>query len=326
MSNWTGTLWTMFVQFLAQVATFRWAGPGTETWEGFSLHAASVWTLAGVILVALGWLTLPRRARYRSRWFRSDGLTAVGRVLLGITTSTVAVALATVALARVTAHSIYGLTSNLPIPRVVNAVASPTAGTPVTSLLPAWLVDDGRRYLLESSRYWDSLHVNGFAVLVAIFFGAFVGWMSSSSRWTLSGIATWLGLVLVVAGLVGYTVLIVVTSTSIFAWALGAMLLGVELFGFFLFLAYQYYTIEYIAGSAPHLRTGASGRDRSPRSRHSSRSKSRRTTNRRRSSFVASDRSWTSTTLATDLWSNCSTTPPTPRPWRPSERSAGRTA
>jgi cellulose synthase/poly-beta-1,6-N-acetylglucosamine synthase-like glycosyltransferase len=248
MTGWEATLWTLFVHFLAVAATFRWLTPGTETWEGFSLRAASDWTLGGLILVALGWLTLPRRAGVRSHWFRSAGVTAFGRVLLGMTTGIVAVALATLAFERVSVAWLVGVTSNLPVPSARDPGPYASSSTHWASFIPAWLLDPARSYAFEVYRYWTTIHANSFAVFIALFLGAFVGWASSSSRWTLSGIATWLGLILVAAGLFGFTILIVLSSSSLFAWILAALLFTMEIFGLLLFLAYQFYTLEYIAG------------------------------------------------------------------------------
>ncbi|MCI4318783.1 MAG: glycosyltransferase [Thermoplasmata archaeon] len=268
MTGWEANLLALLLHFVAQAATFRWLTPGTETWEGFSLRAASDWTLGGLILVALGWLTLPRHAGARSHWFKSEGVTAFGRVFLGMATAVIAVALATLAFERVTAAWIVGVTSNVPLPFARAGGATTPGVAHLGTILPAWLVGPAHTYGLEVLHYWSSLHASGFAVFVALFLGALVGWLSSSSRWTLSGIATWLGLILVAAGLFGFTILIVLSSSSLFAWVLAAVLFIVEIFGLLLFLAYQFYTVEYIAGSTrtpvTHSEPGATAPPRYP--------------------------------------------------------------
>jgi cellulose synthase/poly-beta-1,6-N-acetylglucosamine synthase-like glycosyltransferase len=242
-----GQLWTLFLAYLAAGSESSWNG----SWEGFSLSAATALTVSGVVLIVLGWLTLPRKTEFRSQWVKSQGLTAAGRVVLGAATGVLAAVLGTLTLARVSLASVFGLRSRIPALPSYGSVPSPGVQTVADGSILQSALGVVRWAWAEGAHYWTEFHVNPFAVLVAVVLGGFVGWMSSRSRWALAGIATWLGLLLVSVGLLGYSILIVVASKGTAAWALGAVLLIVESFGFLLFLIYQFYTVEYIAGSRP---------------------------------------------------------------------------
>jgi cellulose synthase/poly-beta-1,6-N-acetylglucosamine synthase-like glycosyltransferase len=243
--GWTaGHLWSLLLQYIDLAnrgAVSSWSG----SWPAFSLAAATVLTIGGILLVFVGWATLPRTIEPRSQWFRRSGVTAFGRVLLGMTVGVLAMLFGTFVLDRITLATIFGLRSRLPAIVPPGAMTlSGAAGSPFASVLG---VLGGAAQ--EAGHWWAVYHVNPFALLVVIVLGAFVGWMSSSSRWALSGIATWLGLLMVAVGLFGYSILIVVEAASTLAQALGIVLLVVETSGFVLFLTYQFYTIEYIAGN-----------------------------------------------------------------------------
>jgi cellulose synthase/poly-beta-1,6-N-acetylglucosamine synthase-like glycosyltransferase len=243
--GWTaGHLWPLLLQYLALAnggATSSWSG----SWPAFSLAAATILTIGGVLLVVVGWVALPRKTEFRTRWFQSPGVTAFGRVVLGMALGVVAMVFGTVVLDRVTLSSIFGLRSRLPL--IVPPGTWGLSGASSSPVAPFVAALGGA--VREVGHLWAAYHVNPFALLVVVVLGAFVGWMSSSSRWALSGLATWLGLLMVAVGLFGYSVLIVASATSVVARALGVVLLVVETSGFLLFLTYQFYTIEYIAGS-----------------------------------------------------------------------------
>ncbi|MGI0054593.1 MAG: glycosyltransferase, partial [Thermoplasmata archaeon] len=90
--------------------------------------------------------------------------------------------------------------------------------------------------------------VNTTALAVVGVVGAIAGWMSTSSRWRVSGVLTYLGLDLVALGLIGFSVIVLESARGVIAQGLGVWLIGIELFGLSLFLAYQFYTLEFIAG------------------------------------------------------------------------------
>jgi cellulose synthase/poly-beta-1,6-N-acetylglucosamine synthase-like glycosyltransferase len=90
--------------------------------------------------------------------------------------------------------------------------------------------------------------INLTALVLTIAVGGFAGWMSSSSRWRTSGVVTFLGIDFIAMGLIGFSLLIVEHAPGPLGRGLGIWLLGVELLGMFLFVAYQFYTLEYLAG------------------------------------------------------------------------------
>jgi cellulose synthase/poly-beta-1,6-N-acetylglucosamine synthase-like glycosyltransferase len=80
--------------------------------------------------------------------------------------------------------------------------------------------------------------------------GAGAGWLSVFSRWTVAGVSAWLGLAVLSLGFIGYGSLVVREAAGPFALAVGSSLLVLEVFGLSLMLAYQFYAIEHIAGTA----------------------------------------------------------------------------
>lgn len=90
--------------------------------------------------------------------------------------------------------------------------------------------------------------INLTALVLTIAIGGFAGWMSSSSRWRTSGVVTFLGIDFIAMGLIGFSILIVENAPGSISQGLGLWFLGMELLGMFLFVAYQFYTLEYLAG------------------------------------------------------------------------------
>jgi cellulose synthase/poly-beta-1,6-N-acetylglucosamine synthase-like glycosyltransferase len=114
------------------------------------------------------------------------------------------------------------------------------------------------------SKTWADLPTPSLALAVvgSLALGAVAGWLSGSSRWRTSGVATWLGLAMMSLGFAGYAGLIVTAARTDFAIAVGLALLALEVFGLSLMLAYQFYALEKIAGvDAPPPKVDAS-RDR----------------------------------------------------------------
>jgi cellulose synthase/poly-beta-1,6-N-acetylglucosamine synthase-like glycosyltransferase len=90
--------------------------------------------------------------------------------------------------------------------------------------------------------------INLTALVLTVAIGGFAGWMSSSSRWRTSGVVTFLGIDFIAMGLIAFSILIVEHAPGSIGQGLGITFLGVELLGMFLFVAYQFYTLEYLAG------------------------------------------------------------------------------
>ena len=64
--GWTaGHLWSLLLQYLALAnggATSSWSG----SWPAFSLAAATILTIGGLLLVVVGWVALPRKTEFRT--------------------------------------------------------------------------------------------------------------------------------------------------------------------------------------------------------------------------------------------------------------------
>ncbi len=233
--------------------------------DWLTLSLAVAWTIGGAILVLVGWLTLPRRkdedeasrGRPGSAGLRAMGgaIVAAGVTILGAYTalrghgwaidgwgsfvSAVHLVIAALFSAAVR-HLVTLVTTDLVVGTLFLGYTIVTAllGLRVASL---WLLRT-----VGSDRAFALVNTTALAVVAAL--GAFAGWLSTSSRWRVSGVLTYLGLDLVALGLVGFSLLVVETSRGVVAQGLGVWLVGLELFGLSLFLAYQFYTLEYIAG------------------------------------------------------------------------------
>jgi cellulose synthase/poly-beta-1,6-N-acetylglucosamine synthase-like glycosyltransferase len=234
--------------------------------DWLTLSLAVSWVVAGVILVVVGWLTLPRRPASSMAEAEdqraSPSLRAIGGALLG------AVATVVAAWTLVRGH---GWASDALVPAW--SIVRILTGKFLSAPYGRWFADLGvilvravRLSVLDLETAFRSgwfalaLHarllwgdrayalVNATALAVTALVGGFAGWISSSSRWRASGVLTYLGLDLVALGLIGFSLVIVESSNGPVAEGLGLWLAGVELFGLVLFLAYQFYTLEYIAG------------------------------------------------------------------------------
>ncbi len=96
----------------------------------------------------------------------------------------------------------------------------------------------------------DALAVplNEAALIGAVIVGGVAGWMSANSRWSKSGVTTFMGLGLLSVGLVALSYLIARAASGPLAQLLATALLVIEVFGLLLFLSYQFYVVEYLAG------------------------------------------------------------------------------
>jgi cellulose synthase/poly-beta-1,6-N-acetylglucosamine synthase-like glycosyltransferase len=259
--------------------------PSFTTW--LTLTLALTWTATGLILLFLGWISLPRTqtpaktpsspsrawtgARILGGMVLAVGATLVGALVLGHGAGWGALAVAGLGPPLVLgsewlAHGAY---------RAL-AIISSDAGRALLSgwtWLAGWAVRGFRgaetwlggaySYLAHEAPKWTGLVmagasavwydrgyalVNLTALILTVAVGGFAGWMSSSSRWKTSGVVTFLGLDFLALGLVGFSIVIVEHARGLVSEGLGFSLLGIELLGMLLFLAYQFYTLEYLTG------------------------------------------------------------------------------
>jgi cellulose synthase/poly-beta-1,6-N-acetylglucosamine synthase-like glycosyltransferase len=246
---------------------------GGLTWYSWlTLAAALTFTVAGVILVLVGWLFLPRHADTATPAGESGLSGGTARVLGGACVGVAAMVAGAYALSHSGAWAT-GAWRGLGLLWQYG----PGAAVAVLTALSAWLgrgLEDLGRLLVAGfdrarppvlgvlSRAVPTVErelrvglaasqyrlINTGALLAAATVGGFAGWMSTSSRWRLSGVVTWLGLDLLALGLLGLSALLIERSHGLLAQGLGVGILAVETFGMFLFLAYQFYTLEYITG------------------------------------------------------------------------------
>ncbi|HTT34772.1 MAG TPA: glycosyltransferase [Thermoplasmata archaeon] len=268
-------------------------GPWASWVAWLTVSVALTWLVAGIVLLVVGWLSLPRRKDPNAPAAGSRGGGRGVRIAGGIVAAVGAVAAASYLLAHgapwesqllgLPVVSVGGTllgdlwagfgwlgaglaTSPSWLPRIVGqffAAVDARVSWLGGELRGAvgWITARADPVVAPASNaawagmlglFWGTYGtLNLFALATAVAVGAFAGWMSGSSRWKFSGIVTYLGLDLLALGLIALSLLVVETSRSLWVDALGLWLVGVELFGFLLFLAYQFYTLEYIAGQGP---------------------------------------------------------------------------
>jgi cellulose synthase/poly-beta-1,6-N-acetylglucosamine synthase-like glycosyltransferase len=258
-------------------------GPGARALEAvggtslftswLTLTVALTWVAAGLILLFFGWLSLPRTTEEDAPPSEpTRGSTAL-RVIGGMVLAFGALVVASFLLTRGSSWSVLGL-------GVIAVIGYATiAGLPFSGIGTAvisawtWFVRELTHFLgylghgialgfhdivrtfpflgtLGSALWNGSAYsvVNLTALLLTVAVGGIAGWMSSSSRWKTSGVLTFLGLDFIALGLIGFTIVIVEHAGSPIGTALGLWLLGIELLGMLLFLAYQFYTLEFLTG------------------------------------------------------------------------------
>ena len=126
-------------------------------------------------------------------------MTAFGRVVLGMALGVVAMVFGTVVLDRVTLSSIFGLRSRLPL--IVPPGTWGLSGASSSPVAPFVAALGGA--VREVGHLWAAYHVTRSRCSSWSYSGrSWAGWRSSS-RWALSGLATWLGLLMVAVGLFG---------------------------------------------------------------------------------------------------------------------------
>jgi cellulose synthase/poly-beta-1,6-N-acetylglucosamine synthase-like glycosyltransferase len=231
---------------------------GFWIFDWLTLSLAIAWTVGGAILVLLGWLTLPRHpenAREETSTKRaSSTLRIIGGAILAAVATTVGAYTALRGGGWAT-DSVRGFLEFVSYLAKLIFSASLHRGVAIffTDLRLGTLAISHAIPTLGATLWKDRAYevVNTTALAVVAVIGAFAGWLSTSSRWRVSGVLTYLGLDLVALGLIGFSLVVVENSSGPIAQGLGIWLLGIELFGLGLFLAYQFYTIEYLAGRGP---------------------------------------------------------------------------
>jgi cellulose synthase/poly-beta-1,6-N-acetylglucosamine synthase-like glycosyltransferase len=259
--------------------------PSLTGW--LTLGLAITWTVTGLLLLLFGWVVLPRapeRTRADAPEVRaSPGLRvlggavlAVGAVVIGAVFLDHDASWAAVVLGGMGALGLLAYTLAAGIPFTTMALDLSIAGAEIEAFgrwlgaglfgVVEWIgraLTVGVTWIVHAAPGLATLAVmgatavwqdRGYAVInltalvLTIAVGGFAGWMSSSSRWRASGVVTFLGIDFLAMGLIGFSLLIVEHAPGPLGRGLGFWLLGVEMLGMFLFVAYQFYTMEYLAG------------------------------------------------------------------------------
>jgi cellulose synthase/poly-beta-1,6-N-acetylglucosamine synthase-like glycosyltransferase len=268
-----GALWS---------GAFPWVGASLIGW--LTLGLALTWTVTGLLLLFLGWFYLPRTPeeepgsqppKRASPTLRAIGgaALAVGAVAMGafaLDANSTWAAVALGVLFPIVPVSI-ALLPHIPVPALEHAGSSVwkrivgffqwldqgfhRLGAHEWAAATAWWghARPGLAHALSfgAGIAWQDRGyaiINLIAVVLTVAVGAFAGWMSSSSRWKASGVVTFLGVDFIAMGLIGFSLIIVENAPGPVGYGLGIWLLGTELFGMFLFIAYQFYTLEYLSG------------------------------------------------------------------------------
>jgi cellulose synthase/poly-beta-1,6-N-acetylglucosamine synthase-like glycosyltransferase len=231
------------------------AGLGNAVTDWLTLSLAITWTVAGVILVLLGWLTLPRRRSKSPEDQEPTKGSPAARVIGGALLAAVATIVAAYTLLRGQGWASDGLAIFLVAATAFGRLLLSIPFITLLGRLGYYIVVGGLAIL--AAFQWVGAQVmsggpfavvNVFALAVAAAVGGFAGWLSTGSRWRASGVFTYLGLDLVALGLIGFSLVLIESSHGAVARTLGIVFVGIEIFGLILFLAYQFYTLEYIAG------------------------------------------------------------------------------
>jgi cellulose synthase/poly-beta-1,6-N-acetylglucosamine synthase-like glycosyltransferase len=255
---------------------FALSGAASFT-DWLTITVALTWVAAGLVLLTVGWLSLPRRPEEadetpepRSR--ASTALRVIGGMILAFGALIVGAFVlsrggdwTTVALGALGIFAVvgYSVVTRAPFAGIGYSVAH-LWGWVVSGLgrgvsdLGRWVIADWHGLVhtfpflgtfandIWSGSAYGFLNITALILTIAV--GGFAGWMSSSSRWRTSGVFTFLGLDFIALGLIAFTIVVVENAGSPVATAIGLWLLGFELLGMLLFLAYQFYTLEYLTG------------------------------------------------------------------------------
>jgi cellulose synthase/poly-beta-1,6-N-acetylglucosamine synthase-like glycosyltransferase len=220
--------------------------------------AGIVWTLAGVLLLVWGWVLLPLTRATRSSAGGAAGASRTVRIGIAAAVAGLAAVIGTIVLGQGSAFvtletagfgRIFG--SGTAVDAFLQDVA--TGFVRIGSVLAAGFGRMGVGLTFGAGVESQFVVENIAAVIAAIVVGGLAGWVSFGSRWRYAGVATYIGLDLMALGFVALSLAVVEASTNPVAAVLGLWLIGVMLFGFFLFLIYQFYALEHIAGSSDHL-------------------------------------------------------------------------
>jgi cellulose synthase/poly-beta-1,6-N-acetylglucosamine synthase-like glycosyltransferase len=233
------------------------------TTDWFTLAVAVLFSVTGLILLLLGWISLPRAPNDPKGPRTTSSGMALSRVVGGAGLAVLGVAFAAYSIAHEGAWSASGLAGALWfLARVPWALGM--LGLLATELARALLIKLGALVvglvlaeraagvgLLYLYPYHQYIPANLIVLGLTAILGGVAGGLSSSARWSTSGVLTFLGVEFLALGLVGFSLLAIESATSPIAQGLGLWLVGVEMFGIFLFVAYQYYSLEYLTGQTP---------------------------------------------------------------------------
>ena len=240
--------------------------------DWLTITVALTWVAAGLLLLFFGWISLPRTTEEEAPPDRkrtgSTGLRVVGGMVLAFG----ALIAGSFILARGSAWTELGLGVLGGLAILAYTILAGVHYGVLERAFEAFVAFVGRgaiyigHWLVAGAHHlvrefpvlgtlWHAVGtgspyatLNLIALVMTVAVGGFAGWMSSSSRWRTSGVLTFLGLDFIALGLIGFTVVIVENAGTPIGTALGLWLLGIELLGMFLFLSYQFYTLEYLTG------------------------------------------------------------------------------
>jgi cellulose synthase/poly-beta-1,6-N-acetylglucosamine synthase-like glycosyltransferase len=262
------------------------AWPSLTGW--LTLTVALTWIAAGLLLLFFGWLGLPRRLDEPPEAEPVTKSSTAGRVFGGVVLAVGAVVAGTYLLGHGSELDglvylglgaigilVYEGVTHLSassvghvLSRFANLLGLGIDWLGRTVVRGAWVLGSWIGYAsARLQRDFPALHhlaavgsatlwnehgyalANLTALVLTAIVGGFAGWMSSSSKWRTSGVMTFLGLDFLALGLLGFSLLVVENAPGPVGQGLGLWLLGVEMLGMFLFLAYQFYTLEFLTGT-----------------------------------------------------------------------------
>jgi cellulose synthase/poly-beta-1,6-N-acetylglucosamine synthase-like glycosyltransferase len=219
--------------------------------------AGIVWTFAGVMLLVWGWVLLPL-TRNRAREGTATGASRTLRIGIAATIAGLAAVIGTLMLGQGSAFveiesvgfgRLFG--SGTAFGTFASDVA--TGFARIGSDLANGFGRIGTGLTFGAGVESQFVVENIAAVVAAVIVGGLAGYVSFGSRWRYAGVATYIGLDLLAIGFLALSLAVVEATTNPIAAVLGLWLIAVMLFGFFLFLIYQFYALEHIAGSGDHL-------------------------------------------------------------------------
>jgi cellulose synthase/poly-beta-1,6-N-acetylglucosamine synthase-like glycosyltransferase len=220
--------------------------------------AGILWTVTGVLLLVWGWILLPLTRARVSTSSGPPGASRAVRIGVAATIAGLAAVVGTLLLGQGSAFATLEASgfarligSDIAVGGFVTDVA--TGFVRIGTDLAVGFAALGRGLTFGAGFEGQYVAANLAAVAAAVVVGALAGWVSFGSRWRYAGVATYIGLDLMALGFVALSLAVVEATTNPVAAVLGIWLIAVMLFGFFLFLVYQFYAMEHIVGSGDHL-------------------------------------------------------------------------